>query len=63
MTFFLTLFLKQTPDNVVLYSFRLGGNSDDYVTDIKFGNDGNVYFAGYSISSNLPTTGISTRDN
>lgn len=35
------------------YSYYVGGDDDDYITDLKFMND-KVYFAGYTFSGNLP---------
>jgi outer membrane protein assembly factor BamB len=47
---------KLTTDSGLIYSTFLGGSNVDYSLDIKIDTNGYIYLAGYTSSSNFPTT-------
>ena len=48
-------------DPVLAYSTFLGGSGEDYVTSVTTDKSGNAYIAGYTCSTNFPTTAGSYR--
>jgi hypothetical protein len=42
----------------IIYSTFLGGDNDDYCTDIDIDTNGNVYIAGHTLSANFPVSKV-----
>ncbi len=48
--------IKLLPDGRIAYSRMLGGSAPDQASKIALGSSGNVFIAGYTFSSDFPTT-------